>query len=231
MKTIESSALLRRAHSDIDSRTNQGGKRRVSRSPAAGTQLAHLMRLRRSPVQHVDGRTNLSKDAWGRTGLAELCSSLERRDHVELRNHLGTMTYKVAAAVATYGDSKPHVLEIDRIYAEFLRRLWVHMFREEHDLYTSIRNVEQAHAKPLFGSSILIGTMRAIRREHCHFAKALRRIAALLRGYELPRNAGHNYRELVQGFRELEAYKLRHMEDEAIVFSRALVLEKQLMGK
>ena len=72
-------------------------------------------------------------------------------------------------------------------------------------------------------------TIRAIRREHRYFAKALRRIATLLRGYELPRNAGHKYRELVHGFRELEAYKLRHMENEGIVYSRALAIEQKLM--
>jgi iron-sulfur cluster repair protein YtfE (RIC family) len=229
MKTIESGAPLRGARTDNYSRANHGGDRRVSWSPAVGTQIAPLPRLRKSHVQQIGLHTGLSTDAWRRTGLADLCSSLERRDHVKLRNHLATMTYRVAAAAAIYCDSKPHVLEIDRIYAEFLRRLWVHMFREEHGIYTSIRNMDQARARPLRGSSILIDTIRASRREHRYFAKALRRIATLLRGYELPRNAGHKYRELVQGFRELEAYKLRHMENEGIVYSRALAIEQKLM--
>jgi iron-sulfur cluster repair protein YtfE (RIC family) len=70
-----------------------------------------------------------------------------------------------------------------------------------------------------------------MKREHRHFAKAFRRIAVLLRDYQIPANAGQKYRDLVQSFRDLEAYKLQHMKHEDIMYSRALSLEKQLMRK
>ena len=140
------------------------------------------------------------------------------------------MTGTVAAAVATYVDSDRNVLEINRVYYELRRNLWAHMFREE-GLYSSIRNVELHRVKPICASSILIGAIRVLRREHRYFAKEFRRIAKLLRDYEIPRYAGHKYRDLVHGFRELEAFKLQHMKNENIVYSRALAAEKQLMGK
>jgi iron-sulfur cluster repair protein YtfE (RIC family) len=140
------------------------------------------------------------------------------------------MTATVAAAVATYVDSDRNVLEINRVYYELRRNLWAHMFREE-GLYRSIRNVELHQVKPFCGSSILIGAIRVLRQEHRYFAKELRRIAKLLRDYKIPSNAGQKYRDLVNGFRALEASKLQHMKNENIVYSRALALEKQLMGR
>jgi iron-sulfur cluster repair protein YtfE (RIC family) len=104
------------------------------------------------------------------------------------------------------------------------------MFREE-GFYNSIRNVEQNGVKPLCASSILIGAIRVLRREHRVFAKEFRQIANLLRDYAIPSNAGQKYRDLVHGFRELEAFKLQHMHKENIMYSRALAIEKQLIGK
>jgi iron-sulfur cluster repair protein YtfE (RIC family) len=80
-------------------------------------------------------------------------------------------------------------------------------------------------------SSILIGAIRALRREHRFFAKEFRRIAELVRDYTIPSNVGHKYRDLVLGFRDLEASKPRHMRNENIMYSQALALEKQLMGR
>jgi iron-sulfur cluster repair protein YtfE (RIC family) len=140
------------------------------------------------------------------------------------------MTGAAAAAVATYGDSQHNILELDRIYVELRRNLWAHMFREE-GFYNSIRNVQLNRVKPFCASSILIGVIRALRREHRFFAKEFRRIANLLRDYAIPSNAGHKYRDLVLGFRDLEAFKLRHMRNENIMYSQALALEKKLMGR
>jgi iron-sulfur cluster repair protein YtfE (RIC family) len=104
------------------------------------------------------------------------------------------------------------------------------MFRETN-LYNTIRKLEWEYIKPLHTASMLIGTIRAMRREHQYFTEALRRIAALLHEYELPQNATRAYRELVHGFRELEIFKRRHMENEVALYSRALAREEQLMDK
>jgi iron-sulfur cluster repair protein YtfE (RIC family) len=181
-------------------------------------------------MEIVGPRTRELPDAWPTKKLADLCSSFEHRDHAQLRNRLATITGAVAAAVATYGDSQHNILEIDRIYVEFRRKLWAHMFREE-GFYNSIRNVEQNRAKPFCASSILIGAIRVLRREHRCFAKEFRRIANLLRDYAIPISAGQKYRDLVHGFRELQAFKLQHMQKENILYSRALAIEKKLIGK
>ena len=85
------------------------------------------------------------------------------------------------------------------------------MFREE-GLYSSICNVERHQVKAVCASGIVTGAIRVMKREHRHFAKAFRRIAKLLRDYQIPANAGQKYRDLVQGFRDLEAFKLQHMQ-------------------
>jgi iron-sulfur cluster repair protein YtfE (RIC family) len=179
----------------------------------------------------VGPRKSALTDAWRTTKLADLCSDFEHRDHVQLRDQLATMTGIVAAAVATYGDSQHNILEIDRIYAELRRNLWAHMFREEHGLYSSIGNVELHRLEPFRSHGILSGAIRAMRWEHRQFAKVFRQIAALLRDYEMPANAGQKYRALVHGFRDLEANKLQHMRKEEIVYSRALALEKESMAR
>ena len=169
-------------------------------------------------------------DSWRRTKLVDLCSYLEHHDHVQLRNLLAITTRTLAAAVARYSDSDGNIREIYRIYYELRRNLWTHMFREEC-LYSSICNVERHRVKAVCASGIVTGEIRGMKGEHRHFAKAFRRIANLLRDYQIPANAGQKYRDLVQGFRDLEAYKLQHMRHEDIMYSRALALEKQLMGK
>jgi iron-sulfur cluster repair protein YtfE (RIC family) len=221
----------RRSRSDVQTRTDHGGDGRIAWPSAAGSQITKLQPVPLSPAKHLGGRTNLTTDLWRSTRLGALCSYLEHRDHIQLRNQLATMTGTVAAAVATYGDSDLNVLEINRVYYELRRNLWTHMFREEHGFYSSIRNVELHQVKAICASSILIGAIRVLRQEHRYFAKEFRRIAKLLRDYEIPLNAGQKYRDLVHGFRELEAFKLQHMKNENIVYSRALILEKQLMGR
>ncbi len=193
----------------------------ASRGQQRQSQITQLRPAPSSPAKHVGPRTKVTTDVSRRTKLVDLCSYLEHHDHIQLRNQLALMTGAVAAAVATYGDSHPNVLEIDRIYVELRRSLWTHMFREEHGLYSSICNVELHRGKPCYAPGILTEAIRAMRREHRHFAEAFRRIAALLRGYELPANAGQKYRDLVQGFRNLEAFKLEHMRREDIMYSRA----------
>ena len=219
-----------RSSSDVKTRTDHGRDGRISWPSAAGLQITKLQPVPSSPAKHVGGRTNLTTDIWRRTKLVDLCSYLEHHDHIQLRNQLATMTGTVAAAVATYLDSDRNVLEINRIYYELRRNLWTHMFREE-GLYSSIRNVELHRVKAVCASGIVTGAIRVMKREHRYFAKAFRRIAVLLRDYKIPANAGQKYRDLVQGFRDLEAYKLQHMKHEDIMYSRALALEKQLMGK
>jgi len=191
--------------------------------------MTELQPVPSSPVKHLGGRTNLAMDFWRKTKLVDLCSYLEHHDHVQLRNILTTTTSILDAAVARYSDSDRNVLEINRIYYELRRNLWTHMFREE-GLYSSISNVELDRVKAVCASGIVTGAIRVMKREHRQFAKAFRRIAILLRGYQIPANAGQKYRDLVQGFRALEAYKLQHMKHEGIMYCRALAIEKQLMG-
>jgi iron-sulfur cluster repair protein YtfE (RIC family) len=178
----------------------------------------------------VGGRANLATDVWRSAKLADLCRYLEHHDHIQLRNLLAATTGTVAAAVARYGDSNHNVLEINRIYYELRRNLWTHMFREE-GLYSSICNVELDRVKAACASGIVTGAIHVVKREHRHFAKAFRRIALLLRDYQIPANAGQKFRDLVQDFRDLEAFKLKHMQHEDIMYTRALALEKQLMAK
>jgi len=219
-----------RSSSGVNTRTDHGRDRRISWPSEAGVQIAKLQPAPSSVAKHIGGRTSLTTDIWRSTKLVDLCSYLEHHDHVQLRNQLATMTGTVAAAVATYVDSDLNVLEINRVYYELRRNLWTHMFREE-GLYSSISNVELNRVKAVCASGIVTGAIRVMKREHRHFAKAFRRIAVLLRDYQIPANAGQKYRELVQGFRDLEAYKLQHMKHEDMMYSRALALEKQLMGK
>lgn len=219
-----------RSSSDVKTRTDHGRDSRVSRPLAASLQITKLQPVPSSPVKHVGGRTSLAIDLWRTVSLVELCSYLEHHDHVQLRKLMATTTSALAAAVARYLDSDRNVLEINRLYYELRRNLWTHMFREE-GLYSSISNVELHRVKAVCASGIVTGAIRVMRREHRHFAKAFRRIAVLLRDYQIPANAGQKYRDLVQGFRDLEAYKLQHMKHEDIMYSRALALEKQLMGK
>lgn len=228
MKTSGSTAQFSLAHSAADIRTRHGISRRTLLPLAEKVPLTLSGRLKKSPRLY-DGASDLETDGSHRTRLSDLCNSLEQDEHIKLRNHLATMSYRVAAASAAFGDSNRRILEIDRIYGDFRRRLWAHMFRED-DLYSSIRNLEGKYIKPLCGGSLLIGRIRAMRREHRHYAKVLRRIAVLLREYELPHNVPHTYRELIHGFRELEAFKLRHMESEVDLYSRALAFERLLMG-
>jgi regulator of cell morphogenesis and NO signaling len=218
-----------RSSSDVQSRTDPGGDGRISWPSPAGLHIKRLQPAPSSPAKHIDARTNLSTDVWRRKTLVDLCIYLEHHDHIQLRHQLAAITGTVAAAVAAYVDSDRNVLAINRVYYELRRNLWAHMFREE-GLYSSIRNVELHQVKPCCASSILIGTIRGLRREHRFFAEEFRRIAKLLRDYKIPSNAGQKYRDLVNGFRELEAFKLRHMKNENIVYSRALAAEKQLMG-
>jgi hypothetical protein len=65
-----------------------------------------------------------------------------------------------------------------------------------------------------------------IRREHRHIAKTFRRIASLLRGYDVPPNAGIRYRAPIVGFRELTLLKIQHVQKEVVVYFRALALEE-----
>lgn len=217
-----------RSSSGVKTRAHHDRQRRIAWPSAARLQMTKLQPAPLSPTKHVEEYTHLTTDVWRRKALVDLCSDLEHHDHVQLRTQLATMTGTVAAALATYVDSDLNVLKINRLYLELRRNLWAHMFREE-GLYRSIRDVVLHHVKPVCAPSILIGAIRVLRREHRLFAKEFRRIAKLLREYEIPRHAGHKYRQLVHGVRELEAFKHRHMKNENIVYSRALAAEKQLM--
>jgi hypothetical protein len=140
------------------------------------------------------------------------------------------VTGAVATAVATYGDSQQHVREVNGIFFQLRERIWTHMFREEHGLYSSIVNLERNFVKPYCGSSILLRAIRAVRREHRGFRNSFRRIAELLGNYEISVNKGRPCVNLAHGFQELVSFKLKHMRNEEIVYSRALALERELRG-
>jgi iron-sulfur cluster repair protein YtfE (RIC family) len=186
-------------------RTDHVEHRRISWPPATSSQITKSPPALLSRVKHVGERTDLAMDFWQRTKLVDFCSYLEHHDHVQLRNLLATNTSTLAAAVARYSDSDRNIREINRIYYELRRNLWTHMFREE-GLYSSICNVERHRVKAVCSSGIVTGAIRVMNREHRQFAKAFQRIAKLLRGYQIPDNAGQKYRDLVQGFRDLEAW-------------------------
>jgi iron-sulfur cluster repair protein YtfE (RIC family) len=170
-------------------------------------------------------------DFWQTTKLTELCGVLEHQDHVRLRNQLAILSETVAAAVATYGDSQQNVIEIHQLFFELRGKLWTHMFREEHGLYSSIGNIERNWVDPYCASSVIIGVIRGVRREHRHFRKSFRQIAELLSNYEISGNSGQRYVNLIHGFRNLESLKLKHMQKEEIVYRRALALERELRCK
>jgi iron-sulfur cluster repair protein YtfE (RIC family) len=223
----------RRSTCDIKTRTPKGGGdgamlrlREVPSRPERESQQVMSWEARQAGT-----RPATQAEVWRTAKLTDSCSYFENRDHVHLRNQLSVMSGTVAAAVATYGDAQPPVLEINRIYSDLRQKLWSHMFKEEHGLYSSICNIEQNRVKPFCASGIVTGAIRAIRREHRNFAKTFRRIAELLCDYEIPVNAGNKYRNLVYGFRDLEAFKLQHMQKEDIVYSQALALENELMRK
>jgi iron-sulfur cluster repair protein YtfE (RIC family) len=180
-----------------------------------------------SHAQRVGARSAGAMDVWKSAKLAELCSSLENQDHVRLRNQLAVMSQSVAAAVATYGDSQLNVVQIHRIFFELRGRLWTHMFREEHGLFSSIGNIERNWVEPYCASSVMIRAIRAMRREHRYFRKSFRRIAELLCYYEIPVTRGQKYVNLVRGFHDLVSLKMKHMQKEEVMYRRALILERQ----
>lgn len=180
-------------------------------------------------VKHDAGCVNLAADLCRRTELAVLCSNFEH-DHVRLRNQLGTMTGVVVTSIAKYGDSHGHVREIYELFFPLRENLWTHLFREEHGLYSSIVNIERNSLKPYCLSSLLVHAIRVIRREHRYFRKSFQRIADVLGNYNIPKNSGQTYVNLVRGFQELESFKLEHMQKEQVAYSRALALERRLWG-
>jgi iron-sulfur cluster repair protein YtfE (RIC family) len=141
------------------------------------------------------------------------------------------MSETAAAAVATYGDSQQNVIEIHQLFFKLRGKLWTHMFREEHGLYSSIGSIERNWVDPYCASSVIIRAIRVLRREHRHFRTSFRRIAELLSNYEIPVNSGQKYVNLVHAFRKLESLKSKHMQKEEIVYRRALALERELRCK
>lgn len=204
---------------------------RLARPSDASKVTRQLEAVQALSARHDSGRTKRSEEVGRKAKLLDLCSYFENDNHKRLRNQLGTMSGIVAAAVATYPDSRKNVREISRIFLQLRDRLWTHNFREEHGLYSSIKSIERNWVNSHYGSSIILSSIRALRREHQYFRESFRQIAKLLRNYEIPRHSGQTYVKLVRGFQQLESFKLKHMEKEEVVYSRALALESELCRK
>ncbi len=218
-----------RSHSTVQIRTDRGGMDNVPWPTLADAELTkpHFS----LPPKHAVSRAKLAADRWRKTKLADLCSYFEHDNHVQLRHQLAKLTGVVVTSVAKYGDSHEHVREIYRIFFQIRERLWTHIFREEHGLYSSIVNIERNWIKPICRSSVILHAIRAMRRDHRYFRKSFRQIAELLGNYEIPRNSGQSYVRLVHGFQRLESLKLEHIQKEDVVYSRALMVEKELRRK
>jgi iron-sulfur cluster repair protein YtfE (RIC family) len=215
----------------VQTRTHRRDGGPVVWPPEAGSPLTNSPPRASSDARGVGGRTAVAMDVWQAAKLTELCGVLEHQHHVRLRNQLAVMSETVAAAVATYGDSQQNVIETHQLFFKLRGKLWTHMFREEHGLYSSIGNIERNWVDLYRASSAPIRAIRVLRREHRYFRKSFRRIAELLSNYEIPANSGQKYVNLVHGFRKLESLKLKHMQKEEILYRRALALARELRRK
>jgi iron-sulfur cluster repair protein YtfE (RIC family) len=164
-----------RLGSNVQTRTDGGGIGRVTSPLVAGAKMTKRP-ASSLLAMHVVGRTNRTEDVWRTTKITDLCSYFEHDIHIRLRNQLATMTGVVAAAVATYADSQQNVREIYGIFFQLRERLWMHIFRGEHGLYSSIGNIERNWVKAYCRSSVILRPIRAVRREHRYFRKSFRRI-------------------------------------------------------
>jgi iron-sulfur cluster repair protein YtfE (RIC family) len=201
-----------RSRSNVQIRADRGGIGHVPWPTVADAELTKRQLAPSLPAKHVVGRTNRAAGGWRKTHLADLCSYFEHDNHVQLRYQLAQITGIVATSVAKYGDSQEHVREINTIFFELRERLWTHIFREEHGLYSSIVNIERNWIRPYCRSSVILRAIRVMRREHRYFRKSFRRIAELLSNYEIPTNSGQSYANLVHGFQRLESLNLKHMQ-------------------
>ncbi|MBS2037033.1 iron-sulfur cluster repair di-iron protein [bacterium] len=194
-----------------------GGRQSLSAAcQTRGLEVEELLRelgdaLRGSPHPDV---TQLS--------LSQLADHIVSLHHGYLKETLPLLTRQVERVALVHGSRRPELLEVRKIFQEFVLEMTCHMEKEEQVLFPIISALEAGGSGHALGRII-----EAMEAEHDSAGQALDCMRLLTDGYAIPEGACTTYRAVLQGLAELEEATHIHVHAENhILFPRALALSE-----
>jgi regulator of cell morphogenesis and NO signaling len=163
---------------------------------------------------------------WSLATLTDLCDHVERTHHAFLREQLPRLADWLDKVVAAHADRHPELADVRRTFHELRGELEPHMLKEERILFPAIRALERAASPPAFPFGSVSNPIGMMEDDHDRVGVSLARLRELTHGYQVPEDACHTYRALLDGLRRLEADLHVHIHKENnILFPRAANLE------
>ncbi|MEZ5215456.1 MAG: hemerythrin domain-containing protein [Ilumatobacteraceae bacterium] len=148
------------------------------------------------------------------TDVMLLLVHLERTHHVYLRNVLPRLSFELAEAVDSWGLEHPHLLSMERVFAELRLDLEPHLAKEERVLFPKIRELMRATKRPTYAFGGLSAPIGAMIIEHRETDDRFLRLASLSDGYTLGLDEEPGLRRLYTELRILDADTVVHSAKE-----------------
>jgi regulator of cell morphogenesis and NO signaling len=206
-----------------------GGAKPVSEAcRAAGTTLEAVMRS--FEQFETWNLANAEAKDWQAESLASLIAHIQDKHHVFTREEMDSLAPLLAKVCSVYGERKPELLQIQRLFGEVKDELFVHMWKEEEVLFPYVTEMEAAISAglgapvPVFGS--VRNPVRMMMTEHDGAGDVLRNIRQLSDDFTPPAIACVSYQTLLRRLEALEQDLHQHIHlENNILFPRAIEME------
>jgi regulator of cell morphogenesis and NO signaling len=169
---------------------------------------------------------------WASASLTDLCDHIEQTHHNYLKEELPRLAFLTTKVATRHGETRPALLEVQRVFAELKAEMDAHMMKEERVLFPLCRQLDVAEELPVMHCGSVGNAIEAMIREHEHAGNALAEIRALTDNYSCPVDACNTYRALFDALEHLEHDLHEHVHKENnILFPKAIRFERLLAGK
>lgn len=212
-----------------------GGKKTVEKAcREKNISMSELQReLDYLDMQTTTGALSQHFDSWDLDFLADYIVNTHHKYVARAIPDLFEYTQKVARV---HGKQHPETVEIADYFVQVMDELNRHMMKEEKVLFPYIKTLAEARKLKVTPELPHFGTVenpvRMMEHEHDQVGEYMRRINELAGGYEVPQGACNTYRLAYAKLKEFEEDLHQHIHlENNILFSKAIALEKELLGE
>lgn len=172
-------------------------------------------------------------DEWNPDFLVEY---IVNNHHSYIRRITPTLLGHTQKIASVHGERHPELIEVAKIFNSVSKDLKHHMMKEEEILFPYIRYMAKALTSPAKAERPYFSTVenpiKMMEAEHESAGDELYEIRSLTNNYTPPSDACNTFRVCFQELREFEEdlHKHVHLENN-ILFPKAIILEKELLGR
>jgi regulator of cell morphogenesis and NO signaling len=203
-----------------------GGKSLHEACLHAGVPAEEIVNRLRGNSKHV----NPDEANWTSAPLGDLTRHIRERHHRYVREAIERVQPLLGKVVAKHGKNHSELTDIQRLFAEVAREMFMHMQKEEQILFPYVDALEKANSahgsvEPPFFQTVR-NPIHAMMKDHDAAGELVKQIRRASSEYTAPADACTSYKALYQDLREFEADLHQHVHlENNILFPRSVEME------